>query len=146
MGRALAHQLAAEGAEVFITDINESSVNETAQQIIAKGGKCKAFVVDSASEKEIYDFKEKFLAEEKFVDVLLNNAGMALGVIKFLDVKEEHLKKIVDVNMWGVIHFTRASRLHIIWRAHFGYSTRCTLGCRFNLANFMRILFVLVFL
>ncbi len=108
MGRHLAYQLAAEGAEVFITDINAQTLKETEQEVIAKGGKVKSYVVDSGNEQQIYAFKEKFLSEEKYVDVLFNNAGMALGEIEFTEVKDEHLKKIIDVNMWGVIHFTRA--------------------------------------
>lgn len=108
MGRHLAYQLSEMGAEVFITDINANELDETAAHILIKGGKCKSYLVDSGSEKEIYDFAAKFLAEEKHPDVLINNAGMALGEIQLVDVKEEHLKKIVDVNMWGVIHFTRA--------------------------------------
>ncbi|MDB5284587.1 MAG: 3-oxoacyl-(acyl-carrier-protein) reductase [Bacteroidota bacterium] len=108
MGRHLAYQLADLGAEIFITDINEETVNETAKDIIAKGGKCKPYVVDSGSEKDIYAFAGKILLEEKWIDVLFNNAGMALGEITLVEVKEEHLKKIMDVNLWGVIHFTRA--------------------------------------
>ncbi len=108
MGRHLAYQLAAEGAEVFVTDINAQTLKETEQEIISKGGKCKSYVVDSGSEQQIFDFKEKYLAEEKYVDVLFNNAGMALGEIELMDVKDDHLKKIIDVNMWGVINFTRA--------------------------------------
>jgi short-subunit dehydrogenase len=108
MGRHLAFQLAAEGAEVFITDINEQTLNETAQELILKGRKCHSYVIDCGSEKQINDFKEIFLKEHAFVDVLINNAGMALGEIAFTDVKDEHLKKIIDVNMWGVINFTRA--------------------------------------
>ena len=108
MGRHLAYQLAAEGAEVFITDINQQTLDETAQEIIAKGGRCKTYLVDSASQQQIYEFRDKFMAEEKHLDVLFNNAGMALGEIPLLEVKEEHLKHIMDVNLWGVIHFTRA--------------------------------------
>ena len=108
MGRHLAYQLAAEGAEVFITDINAQTLKETQDEVVLRGGKCKSYMVDSGSEQQIFVFKEKYLAEEKYVDVLFNNAGMALGEIEFLEVKDEHLKKIIDVNMWGVIHFTRA--------------------------------------
>jgi len=108
IGRHLTYQLAAEGAEVFITDINAQSLKETEQEVISKGGKCKSYVIDSGNEQQINGFKEKYLAEEKYVDVLFNNAGMALGEIELVEVKDEHLKKIIDVNMWGVINFTRA--------------------------------------
>ena len=33
---------------------------------------------------------------------------LPLQKIELVEVKEEHLKRIIDVNMWGVIHFTRA--------------------------------------
>jgi butyryl-CoA dehydrogenase len=108
MGRTLAYQLSAMGARVFITDINSATLQETEEQIISKGGKCRSYIVDSGSEESIYAFSKQFLEQEKYLDVLINNAGMALGEIKLVDVKEEHLKKIIDVNMWGVIHFTRA--------------------------------------
>ena len=84
MGRHLAYQLAAEGAEVFITDINAQTLKETQDEVVSKGGKCKSYVVDSGNEQQIYAFKEKYLAEEKYVDVLFNNAGMALGEIEWL--------------------------------------------------------------
>jgi len=108
IGRNLAYRFSAEGAEVFLTDINALTLSETAQEVIAKGGKCKTYLVDSGNEQQIFDFKEKFLAEEKYADVLINNSGMALGEIEFTEVKDEHLKKIIDVNMWGVINYTRA--------------------------------------
>lgn len=108
IGRQLAYQLGAQGAELFITDVNEPAMHETKQHILSLGTRCKAYVVDSGNEKQIYDFKEKLLLDEKYIDVLINNSGMALGEIEFAEVKDEHLKKIIDVNMWGVINFTRA--------------------------------------
>jgi butyryl-CoA dehydrogenase len=116
MGRQLAYQLAAEGAQVFITDINPATLAETEQQVKANNGKCQAFVVDSGNEKDIFAFAEKLLATEKYIDALINNAGMALGEIQLVEVKDEHLKKIFDVNMWGVIHFTRAFLPNLLTR------------------------------
>ncbi len=116
MGRQMAYQLAAQGAEVFITDVNAQTLAETAQQLNTLGGKYKSYVVDSGNEKAIYDFKESYLAEEQFVDVLINNAGMALGEISLVEVTGEHLKRIIDVNMWGVIHFTKAFLPNLLTR------------------------------
>lgn len=108
IGRQLAYQFAAQGAEVFLTDINDFGLHETKKQILSLGTRCKEYLVDSGNEQEIFAFRDKFLAEEGYVDVLINNSGMALGEIDFVDVKDEHLKKIIDVNLWGVINFTRA--------------------------------------
>jgi butyryl-CoA dehydrogenase len=116
MGRQMAYQFAAQGAEVFITDVNAQTLEETCAYITGKGGKCKTFIVDSGTEQAIYDFKDKYLAAEQYADVLINNAGMALGEITLVDVKPEHLSRIIDVNMWGVIHFTKAFLPNLLTR------------------------------
>jgi butyryl-CoA dehydrogenase len=108
MGRQLAYQLSAMGAKVFITDINPQTLGETADAIKAKGGECRQYVLDSGNQQAIETFAGEFLKEEQYLDVLINNAGMAIGEVTITDVKDEHLRRIVDVNMWGVIYFTRA--------------------------------------
>jgi NADP-dependent 3-hydroxy acid dehydrogenase YdfG len=108
MGRQLAYQLSALGAKVFITDINPQTLSETADAIKAKGGECRQYVLDSGNQQAIEEFAGTFLKEEQYLDVLINNAGMAIGEVHLTEVKDEHLRRVVDVNMWGVVHFTRA--------------------------------------
>ena len=108
MGRQLAYQLSAMGAKVFITDINPQTLNETAEAIKAKGGECRQYIVDSGNQQAIEEFAANYLRDEQYLDVLINNAGMAIGEVHLTEVKDEHLRRVVDVNMWGVVHFTRA--------------------------------------
>ena len=58
MGRNLAYQLSALGAEVYITDIKPDELKETTDHILAKGGKCKSYLVDCGKENEISAFAE----------------------------------------------------------------------------------------
>ncbi|HLP52790.1 MAG TPA: SDR family NAD(P)-dependent oxidoreductase [Chitinophagales bacterium] len=116
IGRSLAYQLSGLGAQVFLTDVSQQTLDETCSNIQAKGGTWKSYLVDSGNEKAIFDFRDAFIKEEQHVDVLINNAGMALGEIKFTDVKDEHLKHIFNVNLWGVVNFTRAFLPNLLTR------------------------------
>jgi NAD(P)-dependent dehydrogenase (short-subunit alcohol dehydrogenase family) len=49
---------------------------------------------------------EKVAAEYGIVDVLVNNAGIGLSG-SFFDTTPEDWKKVLDVNLWGVIHGCR---------------------------------------
>ena len=49
---------------------------------------------------------EKVATEYGVVDVLVNNAGIGLSG-SFFDTSPEDWKKVLDVNLWGVIHGCR---------------------------------------
>lgn len=106
MGRCLTHQLLESGAIVIATDINAETLEETKQ--LAKAGSLHLFVVDAGNEKSIFEFAKKVIKQFGYIDILINNAGFALGKIPLQDVKMDDFKKIVDVNLWGVINHTKA--------------------------------------
>ena len=53
MGRATAHVFAAEGANVAVTDLSAEATQAVADEITAKGGSAKAWVLDVANPQEI---------------------------------------------------------------------------------------------
>ena len=78
MGKADAIRLAAEGASVVLTDLNEKDGQDVAAQIGEKAIFLKHDVSNEADWQRVVD-----TAVEKFggVDVLVNNAGMMLSLI-----------------------------------------------------------------
>ena len=105
IGKEVAIQLAAKGAYLIISDVNKKTVQETADAI---GSQCEAHVVDVGNTEQVFAFADKVLQKHGHIDILINNAGFALGKISFRDVKLEDFQKIVNVNMWGVINHTKA--------------------------------------
>jgi NAD(P)-dependent dehydrogenase (short-subunit alcohol dehydrogenase family) len=108
MGRSLAQQLAQRGATVLISDYNEAALAETSKLIADSGGKYKAYKVDVGVKEEVYAFAEKVLAEYGFIDLLINNAGIAIGEATLTEVPLADFERLININMWGVIHHTRA--------------------------------------
>ncbi len=109
MGRSLAVQLAHSEATVLLSDKNEAGLNET-RRIIEQGkkGKCKTYLVNVGKKEEIDAFAKQVLDEFKYIDVLINNAGMAIGEATLNEIPLADFELLINVNMWGVIHHTRA--------------------------------------
>lgn len=98
IGRAIALGLAREGAQVVIADIQLDKARETAQAIKGLGRESMALQVDVSSLADLSTLVEKTLEEFGTIDVLVNNAGIALPT-PFLETTEEAWDRIIDVNL-----------------------------------------------
>ncbi|MEV6167696.1 SDR family oxidoreductase [Streptomyces sp. NPDC051954] len=107
IGRATAFAFAEAGARVVAVDRDAESAARTAELSRLIGApEAWAETVDVADEQAMEKLAEKVAAEYGVVDVLVNNAGIGLSG-SFLDTTPEDWKKVLDVNLWGVIHGCR---------------------------------------
>jgi NAD(P)-dependent dehydrogenase (short-subunit alcohol dehydrogenase family) len=67
-----------------------------------------AVALDVADADAVRRMVEETAAREGRLDLLFNNAGIAIGG-DTLDMTAEHWRRIVDVNLWGVVHGIRAA-------------------------------------
>ncbi|MFD8630594.1 SDR family oxidoreductase [Streptomyces sp. NPDC059533] len=107
IGRATAFAFAEAGARVVAVDRDGEGATRTADMARLVGapeawGEC----VDVSDEQAMEKLAAKVAAEYGIVDVLVNNAGIGLSG-SFLDTSAEDWKKVLDVNLWGVIHGCR---------------------------------------
>ena len=107
MGRSMAIQLAKMGARVLLSDKNEAALNETKALIEADKGLCKTYMVNVAERTQIEAFAKNVLDEFKYIDVLINNAGMAIGEATLNEIPLADFELLINVNLWGVVHHTR---------------------------------------
>ena len=103
----MAIELAKKGATLILSDKNADTLADTQKMVQTFGTDCYTYTVDVSVEKEIADFANKVIKKFHHIDLLFNNAGFALGKIALKDVKMEDFKKIMDVNVYGVIHHTK---------------------------------------
>jgi 3-oxoacyl-[acyl-carrier protein] reductase len=79
LGRAFALRFAQEGAKLLLPDINIVRAEDTAQEIISKGGDAAAIQTDISDEKAVQKMAERVIQLFGRVDILLNNAAKAEG-------------------------------------------------------------------
>jgi NAD(P)-dependent dehydrogenase (short-subunit alcohol dehydrogenase family)/pimeloyl-ACP methyl ester carboxylesterase len=107
IGRATAFAFAEAGARVVAVDRDAESAARTAEMSRLIGSpESWAETVDVSDEQAMEKLAEKVAAEYGVVDVLVNNAGIGLSG-SFLDTTAEDWRKVLDVNLWGVIHGCR---------------------------------------
>ncbi|WP_199439295.1 SDR family oxidoreductase [Umezawaea beigongshangensis] len=114
IGRATAEAFAAEGAEVVSVDVDGEAAARTAA---ATGG--HAHQVDVTDAAAVGRLAEKIVDEHGVPDVVMANAGIAVAG-PFLDTGEEDWRRVVDVNLWGVVHTLRAFAPHLVNRGEGG--------------------------
>ncbi len=108
IGRALCEALAREGARVVVADRNQEGARAVAERIAKEGGAARAEALDVADALAVKKVVEETAAREGRLDLLFNNAGIAIGG-ELRDMTAEHWRRIVDVNLWGVVHGIRAA-------------------------------------
>ncbi|WP_405830887.1 SDR family oxidoreductase [Streptomyces sp. NBC_01176] len=107
IGRATAFAFAEAGARVVAVDRDAEGAARTAEMSRLIGSPdAWAETVDVSDEQAMEKLAEKVAGEYGVVDVLVNNAGIGLSG-SFFDTTPEDWKKVLDANLWGVIHGCR---------------------------------------
>ncbi|MEV5946080.1 SDR family oxidoreductase [Streptomyces sp. NPDC051993] len=107
IGRATAFAFAEAGARVVAVDRDAEGATRTAEMSRLIGApEAWGETVDVSDEQAMEKLAEKVATEYGVVDVLVNNAGIGLSG-SFFDTTAEDWKKVLDVNLWGVIHGCR---------------------------------------
>lgn len=107
MGRTHCELLAAEGATVIVTDMNEAEGKATVESIIADGGKAEFHSLNVTVESEWVNVVEKVVASHGQIDVLVNNAGILI-VKPLEETTTEEWDRTFDINVKGVFFGTKA--------------------------------------
>jgi len=102
MGEATALMAAREGAIVVATDINEEAVRAVVKQILLEGGQAYALRHDVSSRESWQDVMDMIMREFNQLDVLVNNAGIALST-PFLEQNETDWSRIFNINVNSVL-------------------------------------------
>ncbi len=111
IGRALALELAARGADLALADRDEAGLQSIAAEI---GGKTKVSLhrVDVGAVAAIAEFAERAIAAHPALNIVVNNAGVAL-LGKFTEIDQAQMEWLFDINFWGVVHTSRAFLPHL---------------------------------
>src|SRR5215472_14270875 len=112
IGRALAVQLGALGAELALADVNAAALDETRKLVGTV--KARTYNVDVAQAAAVEGFALAVQRDFGRASLLINNAGVALfGTFAELTLAE--MEWLIRINFWGVIHGCKFF-LHLLQR------------------------------
>ncbi len=103
IGRSFALALAREGMNLFISDINVEKLKRVKEEVEDIGVKVFAERCDVSKYNDIENVANDFYEKLGEVDLLINNAGIAIAG-SVIDLELEDWKKVLDVNLWSIIH------------------------------------------
>jgi short-subunit dehydrogenase len=103
IGKATAQALLRQGMKVAIGDVDLAAARQTASELGASTVALPLDVTDRASFTAFLDRAEEQLGP---VDVLVNNAGI-MQIGRFVDEDDLTARRMVDINIHGVIHGTK---------------------------------------
>lgn len=112
IGRSLATELASRGAHLALSDIDEVGLAETVSLCEGRGVKVTSQRVDVSDRDAIYSWADEVVADHGGVNLIFNNAGVALGAT-VAGASDEDIRWLMDINYWGVVHGTRAFLPHL---------------------------------
>ena len=107
IGEAIAHQFAAEGAQVIVSSRSQEGVDAVAAAINEQGGKAAAITCHNGDRES----REQLIAQtvEQFgrLDVMINNAAANPYFGNVLDMGFEAILKTIEVNIEGYFHMSQ---------------------------------------
>ncbi len=107
IGKALAELAAMRGAKVLAAARSANLLNELAGQVKARGGVLETVQADVTSPQDRQKMVDAAVRHFCGLDILVNNAGIgATG--HFADVSPDRMRKIMEVNFFGLTETTRA--------------------------------------
>ena len=107
-GSILAQAFAEQGAMIAANDISPINVEEVVSQIVAKGGRAKAYIDDIAKKVAAQNIINQVEDDFGRIDILINHAAVEPRV-PLLDMDEWDWHRVLDVNLTGAFLMTQSA-------------------------------------
>ena len=115
LGKATAEKFAAGGWNLILTARRKEQLEAVATDIEKKYGvKTLTLVFDIQDKKAVFEHLGNLPAEWQAINILLNNAGLALGRDPFDEANLEDWETMIDTNLKGLLYASKAVLPHII--------------------------------
>jgi 3-oxoacyl-[acyl-carrier protein] reductase len=128
IGRVTALQLAEQGANIALFDLNEGDLEESARLCTERAVEARHYRVNVADETEVKEAMHRVVADFGRLDGLVNNAGIVRDGL-LIKVKEgkvvgsmslDQWNSVINVNLTGVFLCGREAAQHMIERGRGG--------------------------
>ncbi len=114
IGKAIAKQLAHEGASVVINGRDMNALEEATQEIRREGGQITAIQTDVSKSEDVKAMIDKVIEDYDRIDILINNAAVFAESVRIMDLEEEEWDRIMTTNLKGVFLCAKAVIKHMV--------------------------------
>ena len=112
IGRGIAEELAAEGADVAICARGKAGLEEAVESLQSHGVRAVGIAADAADAVGVLETVQGTIDEFGRIDILVNNAGDAwFG--RMVETTDEQWAQALDINLYSAVRFTRAVVPHM---------------------------------
>jgi 3-oxoacyl-[acyl-carrier protein] reductase len=109
IGSAVAEALAAAGAAVLVTDVNEAAAQAVVDRIGAEGGKAEAFALDVRDGDQAAAAAQRAAAlGDGSLNIVVNNAGITAPAM-FADLSTEDFRRLLEIHVLGTFTVSQAA-------------------------------------
>ncbi|MFC7493649.1 MULTISPECIES: SDR family NAD(P)-dependent oxidoreductase [unclassified Nocardioides] len=115
IGREVVLALLRDGARVAAIDLRGDSLAETAA-LAGAGERLSSHVVDITDRAAVEALPAAVVEAHGRVDGLVNVAGIIQKFVPFADLPYEEIERVLSVNLWGVLHTSKAFLPHLLDR------------------------------
>jgi short-subunit dehydrogenase len=106
IGKAMAFEFGKKGSKVFVTGRNVSELEKAISELKANSVDASGMPADVSVEDDNRRMAEKVINDFGRIDVLINNAGISMRAL-FEELDLEVMKRVMDVNFYGVLYATK---------------------------------------
>jgi short-subunit dehydrogenase len=107
IGRTTSLGLAREGVNLILADVCGEAMGQVAREVEALGVEAQTFCVDVTDWEQVKNMADTVHARWGAVEILVNSAGIA-HMSNMVDTSLQDWKRLLDVNLWSIIHMVRA--------------------------------------
>lgn len=134
IGRQLVLGLLERGARVAALDIGQKGLDETSE-LSAAVDRLSIHVVDVSNRDAVQELPERVIATHGSVDGVIHNAGIIQPFVRFVDLDDAAIARVIDVNLYGTIHMAKAFVPHLLTRPEAHLAIVSSAACFLPLAG-----------
>lgn len=108
IGRALAQLLAEKGAKLALNSRTAANLEETAKLLALEGSRLFTRAFDISDKEAVFQFAQDVNAHFGAVDMVINNAGVAITGLTFEELEISDFEWIFSINYMGVVYTSKA--------------------------------------
>jgi 3-oxoacyl-[acyl-carrier protein] reductase len=107
IGKEIAKRFAEEGSKVVLIARDFEKL-EKARKEIGKDELTASMSCDLTDESQVVQTVKQIIDNYGKIDILVNNAGAINDPVHFHEMEDSEIKKLIDINLFGVFHMTKA--------------------------------------